>query len=179
MIDDDVIWNIGACEEEFDEDDYDYNSINASEYYACERGSASGYDYHDPLEISSSIKWKKTDDETYHKGIGLIYPSDYAYSLENNERERCLKADLHKWVNANCTENNWLKPTSNELLTITVNDYDLAVAGEATNFKINTNGNVKASGSNGTIWPTLYLKPNVTITGGAGEINSPYQLSIN
>ncbi len=165
MVDDGVTWNLGGTA--------NYNTTTVTQYYNYERGETV---YNDrPKE------WTKTNDASNHKGVGLIYPSDYGYATNGGTsgRDYCFKKALYSWnessYQTNCANKDWLKPSSNYLWTITPN------SGASSNaFSVDSTGYV---GNfyvyhSYVVWPVVYLKPSIQISGGTGEIGTPYTLSV-
>ena len=118
---------------------------------------------------------------TYWIGrIGLLYPSDYGYATsggDNMDRKSCLYTELSRWyesIYAECVTNDYLYKTDLSFWTIThrsSDDYYL--------FYVNTLGNVSHNPSDysgNAVFPVLYLKSTVQITGGDGTQSNPYIL---
>ncbi len=155
MVDSEVIWNIGGS--------ISYDDVTVGMFYERERG------------ISTYLNvWTNVNDETYHKGIGIMYPSDYGYATHGGTtgRESCFKEALNKWNNSNyrtdCVNNNWLKPSE----TYSSNSNYA--------FRIGSGGAVNTLIVNyaRAILPVVYLKSSVKITDGKGTTSSPYILSL-
>ena len=133
MIDEDIIWNIGGV---------DIN--NNDDYYAQERKL-------------NQTEWKKENskDVEFHS-IGLMYPSDYAYSLN---------AGNDSWVSV-----------SSYYWTIVPNVYnDNSVVSIQNDGQIVTLWVIHSTGT----LPTLYLKTNVKILNDDtdGSITNSYKLA--
>ena len=169
MIDKEVIWNLGGTD--------GYSSVSNGlvyHFYEHERGVKTAENY--PAE------WTKENDEVYHNGIAIMYPSDYGYASNggNMGRVECFKKILRDWNVGNyqneCAGTDWLKPFSGEMWTLSIhsNSYEYA-------FQVKSSGyvtyNNRVFGSR-TIWPTLYLTTSTKIVDGTGNINSPFVLSI-
>ena len=90
MIDKDVVWNIAAT----------FGLKNALKQYEAERSSTT-------LESYPST-WTKTNDNNYHNGVGLMYPSDYGYAVGGDVRSNCLSMALNYYNRNNCYQNDWL-----------------------------------------------------------------------
>ena len=93
MVDNGVIWNIGGWDIS--------NGWTLNIIYESERGTITGNDNEYPYE------WTSENDSTFHNGVGLMYPSDYLYSIDNNLKNNCIENLLFEWEN-NCKQNNWL-----------------------------------------------------------------------
>lgn len=118
-----------------------------------------------------------TDDETSEtcprkvswKGkVGLPYPSDYGYAVGS----QCSKDQLEKYNVTECKDNDWLFYNVGYW---TITPYIGA------NFAMYTieNGllSTKRYG-NLDVYPTIYLKSNVEVTGGRGTVASPYEITL-
>ncbi len=112
--------------------------------------------------------------------VALFYPSDYAYTFANGFNDTCFENM------ANCNTSNGGNPTTSWLYK-NQNIWLLSPSSknEYTLFRMNSNGIVDlymdsdTASSLGTqnVYPTVYLKSSVTITGGDGTKNNPYTLS--
>ena len=109
--------------------------------------------------------------------IALVYPSDYGYAADLN---KCKNKTLYYYDDSNCTSNNWMKAiiTNNGsnyrwLLTPTS-----GYSGYA--WYVSSDGfvgyrNYAAYNAYGAA-PVLYLDSNISIVGGTGTSNNPYQI---
>ena len=150
-----VIWKLGGPS----------NYATASEFYGYERGT----DVYEgrPTEWSGKI--------------GLMYPSDYGYATSGGSttnRTTCLETVISRygWYNASdCYNNDWLLDSSAAQWTLTPHS-----SGSSTVFDVVYSGNLFSSyayfGSG--VRPSMYLKSSIAISGGNGDINSPYTLSV-
>ena len=148
-----TVWNIGGIPSVF----------NTSEsYYEYERGTT----------VYSGHK-------TYWVGkIGLMYPSDYGYATSGGtitDRESCLDETLAAWV-SDCYNNDYLFKNKFQwvLTSISSNNSYSVMVYVVTSYNIDN----RVDRSNG-IFPALYLKQNVYITGGEGTQDNPYTLTIS
>ncbi len=170
MVDGEVTWNLGGTK------DYQ-NSTNGlvTNWYTYERGTTV-YDDSQPTE------WTLNDDESEHKGVGLIYPSDYGYASHGGSKGRdfCFAKELLNWdtkdYKTNCANNDWLKPSSSYLWTITPDSGHSYRA-----FRVTSSGYVNSHNYgdvyySGVVWPVVYLKDSVQITNGNGTFENPYNL---
>ncbi len=169
MIDSEVIWNIGGSNQ--------VSTTMVEKLYEDERGTIT-YE-------GNPAEWTKDNDEAYHNGIGLIYLSDYGYATSGGliGRKECLTKELEEWgryySKKECSLNDWLLSSSSEII------------GTLTTFqKVNNSytvggfGDIYSPNSGGIsntidVYPVAYLIKDIKITGGTGEFNSPYQLSVN
>ncbi len=161
MIDENIIWNIGG---------WHTNAITTDNMYEKERGMNTGNnnDY--------SHIWSKELDENYHRGIGLMYPSDYGYAVGRELRKSCLKGTIYDY-RIDCYLSDWLKASSKFLLLLSPNtstsdySYGINISGY-----IGTGYIVKNLAYR--IWPTLYLNTSTTIYDGDGSFDNPFLLSV-
>ncbi len=158
MIDSEVIWNIGG----------NAVSVATDAFYEKERGTTA-YNNEYPNV------WTTANDGTYHKGIGLMYPSDYGYAVGGSVRNTCLKANLLNYNTNNCFTNNWLKASNGYQWLLPSGTHNSIVA-----FVVYSDGLVGYLSSYYAygVWPTVYMNSSVKITGGSGTTGSPYILSL-
>lgn len=107
--------------------------------------------------------------------IGLMYFSDYGFGIGGPNRTKYLNWEYEDY-REDVIENKWL---ANENFPWTITPY--SVVGWGVNY-IQKNGSdydIQRSCTypNFEIYPVLYLKADVKITGGTGTFNSPYILS--
>ena len=117
---------------------------------------------------------------TYFIGkIGLMYPSDYGYATSGGtttNRTSCLLKELYNWDSSSysdCKNNDYLYNSSLYQWTITPNSNS-----SSNSFYVYSSGyigNNNSSYSN-AVFPVLYLKTSVEITGGDGTQSNPYTL---
>ena len=142
--------------------------------YEKERGSKTGNSDGYPSEWSN-----ETDVGEKHKGIGLMYPSDYGYATNGGEkgREECFEEELYNWrtgeYKSECANNDWLKPSSGYNWTLSPFSSYSHIA-----FDVGSGGFVGDSGVYGAggVAPVGYLLPSVTIYDGDGTFDNPYKL---
>ena len=166
MVDSDVIWNIGGWS--------NLLSATANQSYEYERGTK----VYSDSNITRPTEWSKTTDVgNKHNGIGLIYLSDYGYSVGGNNRENCLSKYLMEYSNE-CINNIWLKP-SDALWTLS------PCASEKNIISYISLNNISATSTHSSIrvWPTLYLKSSIKIKTNSnpdkvyGSIDNPFILT--
>ena len=112
--------------------------------------------------------------------IGLMYPSDYGYATSGGStynRAACLASKPYNWDSSSysdCKNNDWLYNSGYTQWTLTP---DSSRRGYI--FRIDTTGcisyNYIASWSFG-VRPSIYLKSDITITGGNGSSATPYTI---
>ena len=146
---------------------YESSSILTQDMYSYER------------KISGTAYYNDTNPNNWVGKLGLMYVSDYGYASSNCNNSTNLES---------CNNQNWL----NNIISLNTNYSDsLTITASITSdawkgissFYIYNHGighrQVCGTGSDGQIFPTLYLKSNVLITGGDGTSSNPYKLSIN
>ena len=174
-----VMWNLGASSTITD--------VTAKMFYVRERSANTNND-----EIS-----------TWTGKVGLIYASDYGYATSGGtiaNRATCLQTALNNWKNSDvsdCKDNNYLYKSSQVqwLLNLYGDTRDLDVLnidirGKVSNtakFTTSTSTKIKyeplepvvlPNNQNVNVYPSLYLKSNISISAGTGSSANPYQLSI-
>ncbi len=143
------------------------NAKLTNEYYIDERG----------VGLPNGTQNRKTLWTGY---IGLMYPSDFGFATSggtNKTRLECLAISTSIWSNSEnsvCYVNNWLYKQEQYQWTISpyiVDSYD-AISVYPTG---RTWGHV--ANSKDYVYPVVYLKPSVKIT-GEGTKENPFKLSI-
>ena len=146
---------------------YESSSILTQDMYSYER------------KISGTAYYNDTNPNNWIGKIGLMYVSDYGYASSNcNNSTNLESCNNQNWLN-NIISLNTNYPDS-WTITASLEDYYRRTV---SSFYIYNHGighrQVCGTGSDGQIFPTLYLKSNVLITGGDGTSSNPYKLSIN
>ncbi len=174
-----VMWNLGASSTIID--------VTAKMFYERERSVNTNND-----EISA---WTGK--------VGLIYASDYGYATSGGttaNRTTCLQTALNNWKNSDvsdCKDNNYLYKYSHVqwLLNLYGDARDLNVlnidirgkVSDTAKFTTSTSTKIKyeplepvvlPNNQNVNVYPSLYLKSNISISAGTGSSGDPYQLSI-
>lgn len=164
-----VMWNLGASSTTTD--------VTAKMFYERERSANTNND-----EISA---WTGK--------VGLIYASDYGYATSGGtiaNRATCLQTALNNWKNSDvsdCKDNNYLYKSSqvqwllnfgngDRVLNIDIKGkvgYTAAFTG-----KYHVELAITFDNQNVNVYPSLYLKSNISISAGTGSSSDPYQLSI-
>ena len=138
---------------------------NAAKFYEYERGttvwgSKSGQTCNDGY-CPRTTEWTGK--------VALIYPSDYGFAIGENVRNTCLTYSLAKYVNETCKYSNWIYLSAYQWLL-----------SPRTNSSSSAFGAIKLADYNtyraATVRPTVYLKSEITITGGDGSQTNPYTL---
>ena len=142
-------WNLGG---------YNSFSVTTANMYTYERGTT----------VSSGRPVVTT------AKVGLMYPSDYGYSVTNANCSHTSK-NLDRYNSSSCGGKAWLLKYGYEWTNSPYSGWSGYV------FYVGSGGylsNDYANDGNG-VRPVLYLKSNVYVTGGDGSINNPYQLSLS
>lgn len=156
-----VVWNLGGVSMD------DSSHLLFSQWYSYERGTNT--------YGNAPTTWTGM--------IGLMYPSDFGYATSGGStknRSACLNDNGSPWANPafiDCLNNNFLYKPSKDyeyeyVLTPTSNS-KIAYATYSNRFFA-----PYSNCSNLSIRPTLFLKSNISISGGIGSSSDPYQLSI-
>ena len=142
--------------------------------YSRERGSStgkvctSGTTCND--EISRTYAWVGK--------VGLMYPSDYGFATSGGsttDRDTCLNTSMYEWSNVtDCKNNNWLFESKN-MWTMSPLAHQSSSRGV---FLLTNNGiiNADVAAEKNEIKPVVFLKSNVSFTGGTGTQEDPYTL---
>ena len=142
-------WNLGGCNS---------NSVTTANMYTYERGTT----------VSSGRPVVTT------AKVGLMYPSDYGYSVTNANCSHTSK-NLNSYNSSSCGGKAWLLKYGSEWTNSPNSGYSTYVFNVGANAYLNDN-----TANNGRgVRPVLYLKSNVYVTGGDGSINNPYQSSLS
>ena len=156
-----VVWNLGGVSID------DSSHLLFSQWYSYERGTNT--------YGNAPTTWTGM--------IGLMYPSDFGYATSGGStknRSACLNDNGSPWANPafiDCLNNNFLYKPSKDyeyeyVLTPTSNNKIVYATYSNRFFAPYSNC------SNLSIRPTLFLKSNISISGGTGSSSDPYQLSI-
>ena len=134
----------------------------ASTFYTAERGTT--------VYSGNPTEWEGK--------IALMYPSDDGFATDGGSTGRgtCLSYNLYEWDDHNnCYNNNWLYSGNYQWTLTTDSMLSLSV------FAVYNSGSLNGYGATYThgVLPSLYLTPDVSITGGTGTEANPYTLSLN
>ena len=148
MVQNNTTWYLGGTSD---------NSNPTSTFYANERDATKIYSGRSASTIGN---------------IGLMYASDYGYSVLSSSCDRTTNLDSY---NTNtCAGNAWLKKEAYEWTITPHSDNSSSVC-----YVHNTGHvNVYYAYTGYASRPVLYLKSDVTVTGGDGSLASPYQIGI-
>ena len=148
-----------------------YNNISyVDAHYTAERGTMSG-----KAACTQGTTWcndEVTRTSTWTGKVGLIYPSDYGYAANLAQ----CNQELDAYNSTGCVDTDWLKPSSLGYWTMSPH----AISVEAFRvFYVYGDGSLKYSGALYAywVWPAVFLKSGVAISGGNGSESNPYVLS--
>ena len=116
--------------------------------------------------------------------IGLVYASDLGYATKGGsttDRNTCLNTSMFDWATsggADCRNNNWLKYYNYWIMTPSAGSSADYVFFFDNNALYGSNNVYYRAYKNYSVYPTLYLKSTVNITGGNGSRENPYTLSL-
>ncbi len=157
IIDKEVVWNLGASAD----------FVNSDGSYEQERSNVKGAN-------NKYTEWTSANDEIYHNGIGLMYPSDYGYSVGGEVRENCLAKKLDSYNKDNCQNNSWIYNNQNTWLMmpfIAESSLENTISNDGSGF---TTGHANYAYK---VLPTVYIKKGARITDGDGTYNNPYRIT--
>ena len=106
--------------------------------------------------------------------VGLMYPSDYGYSVTNANCSHTSK-NLGSYNSSSCGGKAWLLKYGFEWTNSPNSGNSNVVFYVGSNAWLGSDFTYNGYG----VRPVLYLKSNVYVTGGDGSINNPYQLSLS
>ncbi len=132
---------------------YGSESATAESFYNYERTTGTVY------------SGRPTEEEGY---IGLMYPSDYGYSVLASSCARTT--NLSSYSSSSCAGKSWLYKIGYER---TITPYS---SSSSNVFYLNGDGYLSGSIASGgsSVRPVLYLKSNVYVVDGNGSISDPY-----
>ncbi len=179
-----VVWNTGTMDKPFDDNSYTTNYsnlINPRYMYDAERSSNHGkicsatgsYANNCNDTVERTTKWTGK--------VGLIYPSDYGFATSGGQlknRNNCLERSMYSW-SSDCYENDWLYYSRTWTITPTPRSYGAFYV-----FYIDNSGDIYCAYADeymyeaGVVFPVMYLKANIKITGGEGTSSKPYTLAL-
>lgn len=143
-----VTWKLGG---------HNTSSISASAFYEYERSTT--------VNDGSPTVW--------NGNVGLLYPSDYGYSVLSSSCPRTTNLDNYN--TSACGGQSWLlKYGYMWTMTQYISSSDKA-------FYIFSNGNLMSEDnflSSRNVRPTVYLKSSVYIISGDGSMMNPYKLGV-
>ena len=158
-----AVWNLGGLSGSSNALNF-HQTATVDEWYISERG----------------IDVYRGRPVTWSGSIGLIYPSDYGYATSggsNTDKNTCLSNALYTWNSYNdCYNNNWIYKNGTYQWTLT----SMSVSPDSV-FGIYSSGIINGylTNSGGTsIFPSIYLNANITISNGTGSSFDPFILSL-
>ena len=105
--------------------------------------------------------------------VGLFYPSDYLYATSGGttiDRQTCLNYPITK-SESECSNNNWLRNSTSWTISPAVDSGNASTIISCAS-AIGTN----SASSQLYVYPTVYLKSSIKISGGSGSYYDPYTL---
>ena len=173
-----VVWNLGSPSNYNGLYDSSYtNNITPSMSYTRERTATNGK----TCSAGNSCNDPITRTSTWTGKVGLIYPSDYGYATSGGNttlRATCLNTSMYNWSGSgvsDCKNNDWLLPSSTQWTMSPRADSSSAIGV----FYIGNDGILyNYGGADGTraVYPVVFLKSSIAITGGTGTESDPYTL---
>ena len=128
--------------------------LSANDCYYFERGNT--------VYSGRSINWMGN--------IGLIYPSDYAYTYSNGVDEKCFTDTFN--CEFSTPTSGWLYYSDSQWSISSLSDDDLCI------YSLGYSEGCDDAGTRLDTRPTLYLSSSVKIVDGDGSQGNPYQLSL-
>ena len=136
-------------------------------------------------KISGMEYYNDTNPNNWVGKLALMYVSDYGYATENCENKMLYSTKSSSDDLRACNDINWL----NNIISLNTNYSDswtittsLGSWRRVSSFYVNNQGvsdmYVCGMDSEKQIFPTMYLKSNVLITGGDGTSSNPYTLGL-
>ena len=143
------------------------NMIGQTKYYL---GGSSSYQglYADDYYIFERNTTENTEWTGY---VGIMYPSDYVYATDLSV---CTKDGYNYHNDTNCKEKDWLLDPGNTTWTIapslavTYGEFFVSSTGYVDDYNYVYNA--------GEVRPVLYLRSNITIVGGTGDVDDSFIL---
>ena len=136
-------------------------------HYTAERGTMGKI----CTQGTNSCNDDVTRTSTWTGKVGLIYPSDYGYAAN---LAQCNQT-MDNYYEDGCWNNNWLKPSSWGNWTMSPR----AGSGDALGvFRVNSGGGLDDDRAYfwNWVWPAVFLKSGVAISGGNGSQSNPFVL---
>ena len=142
-----VTWKLGSRSDE---------NATTSAFYSAERGT-------------NVYSGRPTTTTGY---IGLMYPSDYGYSVLSNSCARTT--NLGSYNSSSCGVQSWILKYDNEWTITHSLSFEFSVFSIFSDAKINS---FSFTYSGAAVRPVVYLKSSVSIVGGDGSQANPYILA--
>ena len=148
------------------------NQISNAKWYLGEH-------YYDTSTASQFYSYERSTNQTgtarpttWVGKVALVYPSDFGFAIGGSNRSTCLGMGLSSYNGSNCKGNNYISSsTSKNIFTITTQSYGNNQVFVLRGYLYK----LLPAGAN-EVYPTVYLKSDVEITGGDGSIDNPYTL---
>ncbi len=142
-----VTWKLGSRSDE---------NATTSAFYSAERGT-------------NVYSGRPTTTTGY---VGLMYPSDYGYSVLSNSCARTT--NLGSYNSSSCGVQSWILKYDNEWTITHSLSFEFSVFSIFSDAKINS---FSFTYSGAAVRPVVYLKSSVSIVGGDGSQANPYILA--
>jgi len=184
-----VVWNLGSPNNNNGTalDNYD-TTLKASYTYEHERSNLSG-------KVCTSTSGQYCTDTVsrttaWTGKVALMYPSDYMYATSGGtttNRVSCLNISQGDWISkkysleqdswistsyADCSNNDWLSNSSLSQLTLSPYAYSSRAHWV---YSVAFTGIISYDYS-GLVYPVVFLKSDIRITGGDGTSENPYTI---
>ena len=166
-----VVWNVGAISAA---------DLKAYQVYSYERGSGHGKT---ACSSGATCDDDVTRTTTWTGKVGLFYFTDYVYGTAGGDttaRSECLatNAKMYAWgmtQYSDCKQNDWLFDGAQHQWFMSPYAQD-GYGGYLLYVYINGFVHWNSASSSFAVRPVVYLKSNVSITGGTGSQTNPYTL---
>ena len=174
-----VKWNLGSPSNNNGTYDSSWQTnIIPSTSYTRERANTNGKTCTTGERCNDNV----TRTSTWTGKVGLIYLSDYGYATSGGttiNRETCLNKEMYNWNSSevsDCINNDWLFQPSYLYQWTLSPGTDSSHANFV--FYVNGVGSVNHGSTYNTdaVFPVVFLKSGIYITGGNGSSTEPYKL---
>ncbi len=166
-----VVWNLGGSNNE----EFNFEEINTPMIYSLEKGRNNGKVCISDEACNDSVS--RTD--SWFGKLGVMFSSDYGYSVSLENRDLCLNVALYSWnSHSSCVLNNWLIDQEKNTWTLSSFGHRLSASYV---WRIHFTGlvNHDAASVSNAVYPTFYLASNVDFVSGAGSREEPFKLAIS
>ena len=103
-----------------------------------------------------------------------MYPSDYGYTVGGEVRSDCLTKNLENYNDNNCYANDWLLKNYDQWLLSPYFVFSYLATSLISDGHVAVYYNSYSTATAISVSPVVYLASNVKITGGTGELDSPF-----
>ena len=156
-------------------------------YYSSLSDTAKNMIYDSGEWLVGGISINDTASDAYDNGrrttlsrkVGIIAMYEFLYASENSS---CYENIATVYGDCGTSANNWMNTGADNMWTISkVDNYAIfGIVDTSTNYFVYANGNISNGSVNNrwNVYPEVYLKSNVKITGGEGTALNPYTLGV-